>query len=124
MQFLRATKEFGLAHNMSPSKAFEKYCGMASLEVDDQKFCYNTEPLRRDIFRLLDLGADEQRVCRKIRAVNPDFCPSRSSASSSVRKPAPTATAAAAVDVDVTGGGTSEAAPAPQRGGRRGVIYI
>ncbi len=59
---------------MSRRNSFEKYCKISTLEVDDEKFCYNTQTMRGDIFRLMDLGADEFRICKKVKSVNPDFC--------------------------------------------------
>ena len=42
--------------------------------MDEQKFCYDIENIQISINRLLDLGADEFRICRKIKSINPDFC--------------------------------------------------
>jgi len=58
----------------SASKAFVKYCSLKELSIDDAKFCYDTETMRKDIFRLLDYGADASRICKKVGSTNPHFC--------------------------------------------------
>jgi len=74
LRVLRAAKDFGKARNMKVSEALNLYCTLKELEVEDQKFCYNTENVRTNLNKLLDLGADEARVCKKVQAINPDFC--------------------------------------------------
>jgi hypothetical protein len=56
-------------------EAFEKYCMISDTSVQDQQFCYNVENMKKDIYRILALGADEFRVCKKLKAINPHFCP-------------------------------------------------
>ena len=53
---------------------FVRYCRLSKLPVEERKFCYDTETSRKEIFRLLDLGADDKRICRKVKKINPDFC--------------------------------------------------
>jgi hypothetical protein len=74
---VKAVKELGAKQNIAPSLALEKYCGIPSIEVEDEQFCYNVATLKKDVNRLLDLGADASRVCKKVRAVNSDFCKSK-----------------------------------------------
>ena len=72
---IRAIRD--LAHSqtdLSLTTAFERYCGLDTLSTQDEQFCYNTDSLRKDIFRLLNLGADEYRICKKVNSINPDFC--------------------------------------------------
>jgi hypothetical protein len=61
-------------NKVSMSTALDKYCALKVLDVEDQQFCYNIDTMRGDINRLLDMGADETRVCKKVRSINPDFC--------------------------------------------------
>ena len=42
--------------------------------MEEQQFCYNIDNFKRDLYRILDLGANEQRVCKKVMAINPHFC--------------------------------------------------
>jgi hypothetical protein len=74
---VKAAKELGAKQNIAPSLALEKYCGIPSIEVEDEQFCYNVATLKKDVNRLLDLGADASRVCKKVKAVNSDFCKSK-----------------------------------------------
>jgi hypothetical protein len=86
LRFLRTTKEYSLANKVSRSKAFEIYCNSDSIDVEDQKFCYNTDSFRKDIFRLMELGADEFRICKKIKSINSDFCQQKASRSSGITR--------------------------------------
>jgi hypothetical protein len=61
-----------------PSKLFEKYCSLSILSNEEQQFCYNSQGFQSEISRLLDLGADEKRICKRIYKINPDFCTIRS----------------------------------------------
>jgi hypothetical protein len=65
------------------SDALNKYCAVTSLDVDHVKFCYNIDTIKRDLFRILDVGASNDRVCKKVLAVNKDFCQLKQSISSS-----------------------------------------
>ena len=65
---IRATKKVNYI------SILERYCKLKGLPVDEQKFCYDTETIVQDINRLLEYGADEYRICKKVKAINPDFC--------------------------------------------------
>jgi hypothetical protein len=98
------------------SKALEKYCSLgASLSTEEQQFCYNTENVRGDLNRLLDMGADESRVCKKVRAMNPDFCVSKSS-----RRATTDGNAAK----DAKSPSSSTASGGDRTRSKRGIIYI
>ena len=56
------------------TKSLDRYCNLESISVEEQQFCYNTQGFRSDILRMLDLGADENRICKKVHSINPDFC--------------------------------------------------
>ena len=71
---MKSIKSYAASQSIKNSEAFEKYCVIPTLDVEEQKFCYNTDTLRMDILRLLDLGADENRLCKKVKSINPDFC--------------------------------------------------
>lgn len=74
---IKAAKELGLKQSITSSVALDKYCSIPSIEADDEKFCYNIATLKKDINRLLELGADEARICKKVKAINSDFCKSK-----------------------------------------------
>ena len=94
------------------SKALEKYCTLgSSLSTEEQQFCYNTENVRGDLNRMLDMGADETRVCKKVRSMNPDFCVSKSSRRTDGAKEGHKATSSTG-----SGGDRSRS--------KRGIIYI
>ncbi len=61
-------------NSLDAFKSYERYCSLRNLSVDDQQFCYNTDSVKNELLRLLDLGADENRVCKKVYQINPDFC--------------------------------------------------
>jgi hypothetical protein len=77
LRVLRAVRDLSITQSIPLSNAYQKYCSLSSLEVEDQIFCYNTETIQKDIFRLLNLSADEFRICKKIKSVNSDFCKSK-----------------------------------------------
>ena len=54
----------------------ERYCNLSNLPVDEQKFCYDIDPIKQELERLLEYGADEIRICKKVKSINPDFCKS------------------------------------------------
>lgn len=58
----------------SASVSFDKYCVLETIDVDEQQFCYNTNGIKSEVKRLLDLGADSDRICKKVKKTNPDFC--------------------------------------------------
>ena len=92
----------------SDQDIFIRYCKLSKLPVEEKKFCYDTETSRKEIFRLLDLGADDKRICRKIKKINPDFCNSSQG------------------QVNVDNSGAADRAPSTQqtKNFTRGVIYI
>ena len=57
-----------------PSKSLNRYCNLETISVEEQQFCYNTQGFRSDMLRMLELGADENRICKKVNNINPDFC--------------------------------------------------
>lgn len=74
LRIMRAIKDLSKSQSIPMANALKKYCGMQSLEVEDEKFCYNTDTFKKDIDRLLGLNADEFRICKKVKSINPDFC--------------------------------------------------
>jgi hypothetical protein len=60
------------------SDAYSRYCKLKTLDTSEEKFCYDLEPLHKEVFRILDLGADASRVCKKVKSINAEFCKSRS----------------------------------------------
>ena len=71
---IKAARDYAKAHTLPTSIALEKYCAVTNIEVEEQKFCYNIDNMKRDINKLLEYGADESRICKKINSINPDFC--------------------------------------------------
>ncbi len=61
------------------SVSYDRYCSLSSITVDETQFCYNTNGLKAEIHRMLDLGAKPERICKKVRSVNPDFCTTKES---------------------------------------------
>jgi hypothetical protein len=96
---LRAVKDISRRQQLSVEEAFVKYCLVPSIEVEEQKFCYNMDPLRQELNRLFKFGADDIRICKKIAAINSDFCLSKDSSKSTEN-------------------------PHPNRRKNRGIIYI
>ena len=74
VRVIRAAREMGRQRQEDVTTLLNSYCAVNSLEVADQKFCYNTENVRGELSRMLKLGADEYRICKKVRSMNPDFC--------------------------------------------------
>ena len=64
----------GIKRGITATAALDKYCEIETLSVEDQKFCYNTATIKKDLYRLMNMGADEFRVCKKVKSINPDFC--------------------------------------------------
>lgn len=54
--------------------SLNSYCQLQTISVEDQKFCYNIDTIKGDLQRLLSLGANDDRICKKVKSVNPDFC--------------------------------------------------
>ena len=74
VRMVKAARDFGKAQNppTATSKSLEKYCSLGTtLSVEEQQFCYNIDNVRGEINRMLDMGADEIRVCKKVRSMNP-----------------------------------------------------
>ena len=42
--------------------------------VDEQRFCYNIETVKLDLNRMLLMNADENRICKKVKSINPEWC--------------------------------------------------
>ncbi len=71
---IKATKELAIKQGIAASNALEKYCSIPANDVEDEKFCYNVGTAKKDINRLLDLGASEERICKKVKSINAHFC--------------------------------------------------
>lgn len=79
---LRASRDLAAREaGLSVSQALGKFCSVETLETEDVKFCYNIDTIKKDIYRLLDLGANNDRVCKKVHTINSDFCRVRHSSS-------------------------------------------
>jgi hypothetical protein len=106
-----------------PSKLFEKYCSLSILSNEEQQFCYNSQGFQSEINRLLDLGADDKRICKKIYNINPDFCTSKSFARHAEdhdqRSQTNTPSGTNAIETN----GTSETTTKTTYPRKRGVIY-
>lgn len=75
---IHAAKGLAKTDNIKASMALDRFCALKQgLEVSDEKFCYDTENVRGTINRLLDLFASAERICKKIKDMNPDFCRQR-----------------------------------------------
>ncbi len=72
---MRAAKDFAKQNSdMKVSEALEGYCKLENISIEDEKFCYDIDSIKADIKRLLTLGADDDRICKKVKSINPDFC--------------------------------------------------
>ncbi len=56
------------------SETLSRYCLLQTISVEDQKFCYDIDNIKGEVSRLLKLGASDERICRKIKSINPNFC--------------------------------------------------
>lgn len=56
------------------SENLNRYCTLQTISVEDQKFCYDIDNIKADISRMLKLGAEDERICRKVKSINPNFC--------------------------------------------------
>lgn len=85
---IRASKDLA-GTTGSPSVSFDKYCALENIHVEEQQFCYDTNGIKNDVKRLLDLGAETDRICRKVKMTNADFCATKTASNdqSSARKP-------------------------------------
>lgn len=61
------------------SLSYDRYCALSSVPVEETQFCYNTNGIKAEIHRMLDLGAKAERICKKVHKVNPDFCTTKES---------------------------------------------
>lgn len=53
----------------------KKYCSMTkSIYVEEVKFCYDLETFQHEISRLMSMNATENRICKKVYGLNPNFC--------------------------------------------------
>ena len=73
VRVMRAARQMGKSRQ-DVTAALNSYCSLTNIEVAEQKFCYNTENVRGELSRMIKLGADEHRICKRVRAMNPDFC--------------------------------------------------
>ena len=71
-----------MKQGIAASTALERYCNIATLEVEDQKFCYDIATIGKDLYRLMELGADEYRICKRVKTINPHFCKMKTAKSS------------------------------------------
>lgn len=72
---LRAAKDFAKQNSdLTVSEALEGYCKLEHISIEDQKFCYDIDSIKSEIKRLLTLGADDDRICKKVQSINPHFC--------------------------------------------------
>ena len=78
---LRGARDSAKQSQIGVVEALEDYCKLQNINVEDQKFCYNIDTMKSDINRLLRLGADDDRICKKVKAVNPHFCLSKTAKS-------------------------------------------
>jgi hypothetical protein len=50
------------------------YCELENIATEEQQLCYNISTFYNELKRLLMLGVDDQRLCKKVHSMNPDFC--------------------------------------------------
>jgi len=74
IRILRAVQDLSKSQSISNQQALKRYCNVPNLETEDMKFCYNIDPIQQELNRLFQLGADEFRICKKIKSINSDFC--------------------------------------------------
>eukprot|EP01041_Mallomonas_annulata_P011355 gene11355-23765_t len=79
MRVFKAVKDLAKVNDLQPSKSFDRFCSLTTIDVEEQQLCYNVDNFKRDLYRILDLGADESRICKKVKAVNKNFCLSKTS---------------------------------------------
>ena len=86
MRVLRASRDLAKddsAGKLSVPDALAKYCQLQNIAVEDQQFCYNIDTMLKDISRLIVLGANDDRICKRIKSANPHFCSSSKTTKSS-----------------------------------------
>jgi hypothetical protein len=113
--------------------ALYRYCSLQNLAIEDAKFCYNIDTIKGEINRMMTLGANDERICKKIKSVNPDFCLSKISSSSSIpSREAGDPASSQNVVVNVDGstrirrhgsGSTSGGYSSRYSSGKKGIIY-
>jgi hypothetical protein len=64
--------------NVTLFNKLTQYCSLQNIDIEDLKFCYNIENMKESMNRILSLTDDENRICKKLKEVNPDFCRIRS----------------------------------------------
>lgn len=75
IRVIRAARALGKSGQEGATSVLSSYCQLSQqLEVEDAKFCYNIENVRGELNRMLNLGADEYRICKRVKAMNSDFC--------------------------------------------------
>jgi len=78
MRVIASAKETAKMQSILPSVALGKFCDLGSkgrsLEVADEKFCYDVMTMSTTLFRQLDLGGTADRCCKRVYQMNPDFC--------------------------------------------------
>ena len=72
---VNAAKGMSKRDSIKVSDAFASYCNIdKGLEISDEKLCYDVTNMKTSLYRLLDLGASVDRVCKKVKEINSDFC--------------------------------------------------
>lgn len=71
---VRAARKLGGSSKTAGAEAFQKYCMLENLAVDELKFCYDVDSFKQDIIKLFNFGADENRICKKVHSINLNFC--------------------------------------------------
>jgi hypothetical protein len=79
MRIINTVIESSLTKSGQASLSYDRYCGLTSITVEETQFCYNTNGIKAEIYRMLDLGAKAERICKKVKKVNPDFCTTKDS---------------------------------------------
>lgn len=60
----------------------KKFCSHSkTLYVEEAKFCYDMDSFHHELSRLFSMKADENRICKKVFGLNPNFCPTSPAAS-------------------------------------------
>ena len=71
---LKTITELSSSQGIAKQLAYQNYCGLNNLENQEAKFCYDTNSMTSEIFRMMSMKADDKRICKKIKKVNPNFC--------------------------------------------------
>lgn len=78
LHIMQTVKELAVKSSILPSLSLLNYCSIAELDVETKQFCYHLDSIKGDVQRVLDAGAPEKRICRKIKALSPTLCKSSS----------------------------------------------